>query len=93
MSADHPFNRPFTLDPRIVQQIENDGIPRNYIDGFEQVEDGKLYKGQWYRNKRDGLGTQLWPDGSRYEGLWKDGKTYGQGRMTHANGDIYEGEW
>jgi hypothetical protein len=31
-----------------IEAIIKDGVPRVYIDEFQEVEDGKKYKGQWY---------------------------------------------
>ncbi len=31
-------------------------------------EDGKIYEGEWYRNKMQGLGKTIWLDGRVYEG-------------------------
>jgi hypothetical protein len=70
-------------------------IARVFIDGYKDVGEGRLYKGQFNKKtgERDGVGIQIWPDGSKYEGIWRRDKANGRGRMTHANGDMYEGQW
>ena len=39
--------------------------------------DGRVYKGQWENEKRNGHGTLTYPDGTKKTGEWKDGKFLG----------------
>ena len=58
-------------------------------------EDGPfpVYKGNYEKGNRSGLGTMKCLDGSEYRGMWKNNKYNGKGSVTYSNGDIYSGEW
>ena len=93
--------KPFILSQQELDSIkkEQEGpyaiLQRVFIDGYKDVGEGRLFKGQYNKKtgERDGVGIQIWPDGSKYEGMWRKDKANGRGRMTHANGDMYEGQW
>ena len=36
--------------------------------------DGRLYIGEFVKDKKEGSGIFLWTDGRKYDGEWKDGK-------------------
>ena len=60
-------------DKQILKNVEKGGkTARVFIDGFKDVGEGRLYKGQYSKKtgERDGVGIQFWPDGSKYEGMW-----------------------
>ena len=35
-------------------------------------KDGSMYIGEYYKGKKNGIGTYSWPDGTRYEGQWSN---------------------
>ena len=41
------MQRPFILTEDQILKVINDGTKRVYIDCFQEVGDGKKYKGQW----------------------------------------------
>ena len=42
-------------------------------------QQGNQYKGQWYKDQKQGHGKQTWPDGAKYTGQWKNNKANGIG--------------
>ena len=36
--------------------------------------DGRVYKGEYVDDKKEGQGVFIWPDGREYNGMWKNGK-------------------
>ena len=38
------------------------------------MADGKYYEGDFYDDKKQGLGVYNWPDRRQYDGQWVDGK-------------------
>ena len=61
--------------------------------GFQFINDGGWYEGEYKDEKYHGHGTYTHPDGSKYEGEWKDGKRNGQGTLTSHDRYKYEGKW
>ena len=56
-------------------------------------KNGDRYDGQWYNNKRWGMGSAWYANGDRYDGEWaRDVHNY-KGSMRYASGDRYEGDW
>ena len=41
--------------------------------------DGKIYKGFYVNNLKEGYGELVWPDGTFYRGFWKSGRMNGLG--------------
>ena len=39
-----------------------------------QVQDGRKYDGEYYNDKKNGIGVYTWADGRIYEGGWRQGK-------------------
>ena len=62
-------------------------------EGVFTWQDGRIYKGDYKDDKKEGLGVFSWPDGRKYDGEWSQGKQHGKGLYTKANGDIKYGEW
>ena len=48
------------------------------------MTDGKIYFGQFYQEKKEGIGKYIWNDGRVYLGFWKANKQNGLGRYTSA---------
>ncbi len=42
--------------------------------GFQFINDGGWYEGEYKDEKYHGHGTETWSDGDKYEGDFKDGK-------------------
>lgn len=55
--------------------------------------DGSVYSGTFYKAKRHGEGTMMWPNQMTYRGEWLDDERNGFGVLEYLNGDIYEGQW
>lgn len=49
---------------------------------------GDWYEGEWYEDKRHGMGLRQYKSGARYKGMWKDGLQNGQGSMKYENNDV-----
>ena len=47
--------------------------------GFQFINDGGWYEGEYKDEKYHGHGTETWSDGDKYEGEFKDGKRKGHG--------------
>ena len=54
---------------------------------------GKSYSGDYFEDKRHGVGRATWPDGSSYDGQWKVGKRHGKGQFTDSSGKTVASEW
>lgn len=44
------------------------------------------YEGEWYEDRQEGTGHEIWPDGAEYTGDYKKGKKHGFG--TFRWGDV-----
>ena len=44
--------------------------------------DGRIYEGQYEKDKKTGFGVYRWPDGRKYEGWWHKGKQHGIGKYV-----------
>ena len=51
--------------------------------------DGKIYKGNYYHDQKNGYGELFWPNGKIYKGYWKNGKQNGEGELY----DNIEKKW
>ena len=58
-----------------------------------KFQNGDIYQGDWYNNKKKGKGTMTYANGDNYDGYWRDDKMNSNGIFTYANGDLYFGEW
>jgi hypothetical protein len=54
---------------------------------------GKIYKGTFSNNQRNGYGIEIFENGNQYEGEFKDNYRNGSGIYTYANGMKQEGIW
>lgn len=60
---------------------------------------GDLYRGHWWKDKKDGLGEQQKVDGYRYHGQWHRDKKHGYGILKKKDltwdrvDTLYEGQW
>lgn len=62
--------------------------------GRMYYEDGSVYEGEWYDDKRHGQGMFRTADENRYEGEWQDDKKHGHGKYYFLDkGQVYEGVW
>ncbi len=56
--------------------------------------DGRVYEGQFVKNKKSGFGVYTWSDGRRFEGYWYDGKQHGLGSyLIPQDGKLKFGLW
>jgi hypothetical protein len=56
--------------------------------------DGRTYKGEYKRDKKDGYGIFEWDDGRIYKGNWKEGKQNGEGEYYNPKEKIWKkGLW
>lgn len=62
-------------------------------EGELKWKDGKMYKGNFVNDKREGHGTFIWADGRQYIGEWKAGKQHGIGTYISKEGVEKQGEW
>ena len=56
--------------------------------------DGKIYFGQYYQDKKEGIGKYTWGDGRVYIGFWKFNKQSGLGKYMNTNeNNVKYGIW
>ena len=58
-----------------------------------QWRDGREYRGEFVKDKREGFGQFKWADGRSYQGYWEGGKQHGLGIFTNFGGEEKKGEW
>ena len=46
--------------------------------------DGRIYRGNYALDAKEGHGVFEWPDGRRYEGNWHNGVQHGEGVLVSA---------
>ncbi|KRX10702.1 hypothetical protein PPERSA_08697 [Pseudocohnilembus persalinus] len=51
----------------------------------------KTYEGDFYKNKKHGIGKMTYFNDETYYGQWENGKKHGEGIYTYLNGDTYSG--
>lgn len=51
----------------------------------------RVYEGEWFGNKPEGAGKQVFDNGDTYEGRWRDGLPDGRGVLTYARGGSFSG--
>jgi hypothetical protein len=57
-------------------------------------EDGSVYEGEWYGDKRNGKGLLRLANGNRYEGSWSNDMKNGAGKFYYLDkGQVYVGNW
>ena len=56
--------------------------------GIERFEDGTIYVGEFFADKKHGKGVQIFADGSSYEGDFADGVREGKGTYRLEDGII-----
>ena len=65
-------------------------------DGTGEIiytDKGESYVGQFWKDKKNGLGKQVYKSGNIYEGEWIDNLRNGHGKCRYASGSVYEGSW
>ena len=60
--------------------------------GVFRWEDGRIYEGEYFENKKQGFGVLKAKNGKKYEGFWDDGKQHGEGILYSTSG-IKKGTW
>ena len=61
--------------------------------GFFIWPDGRIYEGEWFRNKKSGHGKYFWPNGQVYEGDFRDDQCNGVGTLFYPDGKRFQGNW
>lgn len=61
--------------------------------GSAHYEDGRIYTGQFYEDRVEGVGRLLLADTSVYTGAFKDGMRHGEGMLKQPDGTILIGHW
>ena len=61
-------------------------------EGVFTWQDGRLYKGNYVYDKKEGYGEFYWPNGKVYKGHWRKGKQHGTGKYGENN-FLKESEW
>ena len=57
-------------------------------------QDGRVYKGAWKNDQKNGTGTMEWKtSGGRWTGEWKNDQKNGAGMFYFKNGRSYEGDF
>ncbi len=87
-------------------QMEGDmwGIGRTIICMEEECTLGQMegnmkvgkihsFVGEYYMDKKHGMGRYTWADGRIYEGMWQNGKQHGEGKYSQNDGSIKLGLW
>ena len=59
--------------------------------GRETFQDGTIYQGRFFADKKHGDGVEIFTDGSSYEGAYKCGLRDGKGTYRHADGQAHVG--
>lgn len=54
---------------------------------------GANYNGEYYKDKKHGIGVYTWPSGNQYQGNYVNDKREGYGEMCWTDGSYYKGEW
>ena len=62
-------------------------------EGVFSWKDGREYRGNYVRDKKEGYGIFKWSDGRTYEGGWVNGKQHGRATYTNAKGEVKQGTW
>jgi hypothetical protein len=68
---------------------------RNGKGQWLENEDGSgaTYNGEYFRDKKHGIGVYKWPSGNEYRGNYVNDKREGYGEMYWIDGSHYKGEW
>lgn len=61
--------------------------------GIYRWQDGRLYEGEYFNDKKHGDGRYVWADGRQYIGQWANGKQHGVGRYILPSGQERTGRW
>lgn len=61
----------------------------------EEIEPNTVetYAGEWFEDRREGLGVCERTDGFRYEGEWMNNRRHGYGRTSFPDGSEEEGKY
>jgi hypothetical protein len=56
--------------------------------GIYRWADGRVYYGEWKKNKSEGHGYMRWPNGDYFCGEWKNKMKWGEG-VSQKNGQLH----
>ena len=59
--------------------------------GERRYRDGSVYKGEFFRGKRQGFGVFVSPGGNAYQGEWDQDEIHGEGVWKWEDGSMYIG--
>lgn len=51
-----------------------------------KFKDGRVYEGDWVKDRMQGVGSFKWPTGQQYVGEYSEDQKHGKGRLTYSNG-------
>ncbi len=61
--------------------------------GIYSWQDGRMYEGFYFEDKKHGYGVYTWSDSKRYAGWWSEGKQHGLGIFISKEGKKKLGIW
>ena len=62
-------------------------------EGTYKWPDGRMYKGSYINDKKDGFGVYSYPDKRQYSGQWSNGVQHGEGTFRSPTGVERKGIW
>jgi|TARA_B110001450_G_C17265127_1_gene337134 hypothetical protein len=62
-------------------------------EGVYKWPNGRMYKGSYVNDKKEGYGIYVYPDGRQYAGNWEKGVQHGEGNFTSPSGVTRKGTW
>ena len=64
-----------------MAEMMNNPAMMEMMDPSKSRDDGRIYKGQYVADMKDGHGVFTWPDGRKYDGQWSKGKQHGRAKV------------
>ena len=87
--SNYDWNESLDGDNSQVISLTNSPIYDEEIEPSTQ----EVYAGEWYQDRREGLGVCERTDGFKYEGEWMNNRRHGYGRTTFPDGTVEEGKY